>query len=122
MHAVPPHIRILFDMDESTKVNAKTSLIFFFSNRENRGGNELSQWKITTNLIFVGYQSHLKSKRKSRIVQKEVSKDEYFKLYNYRSRVNVQYVEIRVIYQAVLTTKPLRKEGISICLFMFSSQ
>ena len=37
-------------------------------------------------------------------------------LYNYRSRVNVQYVEIRVIYQGVLTTKPLRKEGISICL------
>ena len=56
------------------------------------------------------------------IVKKGVSKDEYFKLYNYRSRVNVQYVEIRVIYQGVLTTKPLGKEGISICLFMFSSQ
>ena len=94
-------------MNESTKVRAETSLIFFFSNRENRGGNELSQWKIMTNLIFVGYQSHLKSKRKSRI---EVYKDEYFKLYNYRSRVNVQYVEIRVIYQGVLPTKPLRKE------------
>ena len=99
-------------MNESTKVRAETSLIFFFSNRENRGGNELSQWKIMTNLIFVGYQSHLKSKRKSRIVQKEVSKNEYFKLYNYRSRVNVQYVEIRVIYQGVSPTKPLRKEGI----------
>jgi len=30
-------------------------------------------------------------------------------LYNYRSRVNVQYVEIRVIYQGVLLTKPFKK-------------
>ena len=106
-------------MNGSRKVNAKTLLIiFFFQNRENRGGNELSQWKIMTNLIFVGYQSHLKSKRKSRIVQKEVSKNEYFKLYNYRSRVNLQYVEIRVIYQGALPTKPLNKRG-NLNLFIY---
>ena len=105
-------------MNESTKVRAETSLIFFFSNRENRGGNELSQWKIMTNLIFVGYQSHLKSKRKSRIVQKEVSKDEYFKLYNYRSRVNVQYVEIRVIYQGGIANKTIKKR-VNFNLFIY---
>jgi hypothetical protein len=99
----------------------KHRLSFFFSNRENQGGNELSQWKIMTNLIFVGYQSHPKSKRKSRIVQKGISKDEYFKLYITDQRVNVQYVKIRVIYQGVLTTKTIRKEGISIIYYIFEN-
>ena len=109
-------------MNESTKVRAETSLIFFFSNRENRGGNELSQWKIMTNLIFVVYQSHLKSKRKSRIVQKEVNKNEYFKLYNYRSRVNLQYVEIRVIYQGGIANKTIKKrENFNLFIYVLFS-
>ena len=109
-------------MNIGTKVNAKTSLIIFFQNRENRGGNELSQWKIMTNLIFVGYQSHLKSKRKSRIVPKGVSKDEYFKLYNYRSRVNLQYVEIRVIYQGGIANKTIKKrENFNLFIYVLFS-